>query len=110
MKSNNSFKSNIRHFLFDKDLLQLILAVYLGTVVQKFFDSLVHGFIMPLMIILVPNSNFDSFEDIQIKLFNVDIAIGDIIINMINLLIGFFISYMFVTYFLYKYVLGVSNN
>lgn len=101
----NNFKSNIRHFLFDKDLLQLILAVYLGTVVQKFFDSIVHGLVMPLLIILVPNSNFDTFEDIQIKLFGVDIAVGDIIVSMINLFIGFFISYVFVTNILYKYVL-----
>ena len=101
---SNSFKTNIKNFLFNKDLLQLILAVYLGTVLQKFFDSFVNGFVMPLLFILVPNSNYDSFIDIQIKLLGVNIAIGNILISLINLLIGFFVSYIFVTHFLYKYL------
>jgi hypothetical protein len=59
---------------------------------------------MPLMILFVPNTSYTSFEDIQIQFMGVDIAIGDIIINLINLLVGFFISYAFVTHFLYRYL------
>lgn len=99
-----SLKDNISKFLFNHNLLELVLAVYLGTVVQKFFTSIVDGFIMPLMILLVPNSKQTNFSNIEIPLLGVNIAVGDIIINTINLFIGFFISYIFVTYFIYKYL------
>ena len=91
-------------FLYQKDLLQLILAVYLGTVLQDFFNSFVNGIIMPLMILLVPNSKFDNFADIQVKIWGVDMAVGDVIMSMIKTLIGFMITYYFVTQFLYKYL------
>ena len=58
--------SNIDHsfgeFLYKNDLLQLIIAVYLGGVLESFFNSFVNGIIMPLMILLVPNSKFENFE------------------------------------------------
>lgn len=91
-------------FLYQKDLLQLILAVYLGTVLQDFFNSFVNGIIMPLMILLVPNSKFSNFSDIQVKILGVNMAIGDVIMSMIKMMIGFMITYYFVTRFLYKYL------
>lgn len=91
-------------FLYQKDLLQLILAVYLGTVLQDFFNSFVNGIIMPLMILLVPNSKFTNFADIQLKVWGVTMAVGDVIMNMIKMLIGFMITYYFVTRVLYKYL------
>jgi large-conductance mechanosensitive channel len=97
---NHSFA----RFLYQKDLLQLIIAVYLGTVLQDFFNSFVNGIIMPLMILLVPNSKFENFEDIQVKILGVDMAVGDVIMNMIKMMVGFMITYFFVTRFLYKYL------
>lgn len=99
-----TLKDSISKFLFNHNLLELVLAVYLGTVVQKFFTSIVDGFIMPLMILLVPNSKQTNFSDIVIPLFGVNIAAGDIIISTINLFIGFFVSFTFVTYFIYPYL------
>jgi len=100
VKNNNSFGK----FLYQKDLLQLILAVYLGTVLQDFFNSFVNGVVLPFMILLVPNSKYSNFEDIQLKLFGVNIAFGSVIMNLIKMFIGFSITYYFVTNFLYKYV------
>lgn len=91
-------------FLYQKDLLQLILAVYLGTVLQEFFNHFVNGIIMPLMILLVPNSKYTNFSDIQVEILGVKMAIGEVIISMIKMLIGFSITYYFVTKVLYKYL------
>lgn len=103
-KNTPSFKKDLSNFLFERDLLQLILAVYLGTVLQDFFNSFVNGMILPLLLLFVPNSKFNNFEDIQIKILGKDLAIGAVIFKLINLFIGFFISYFFVTHFLYRYL------
>jgi large-conductance mechanosensitive channel len=100
LKNNDSFGK----FLYSDSLLQLIIAVYLGTVLQEFFNSFVNGFVMPLMILFVPNSKYNSFDDIQIEMLGVKIAIGNIIVNLIKMLIGFSITYYFVTNVVYKYI------
>jgi large-conductance mechanosensitive channel len=103
-KNISSFKSELSDFLFERDLLQLILAVYLGTVLQDFFNSFVNGMILPLLLIFVPNAKVDNFEDIQIKFLGKNLAVGAVVFKFINLFIGFFISYIFVTHFLYRYL------
>ena len=104
MEKTASLKQGIANFLYEKDLLQLILAVYLGTVLQDFFNSFVMGIIMPLMMLLIPNSKYDSIQDIQVKLFGQNLAVGSVIFKSINLFIGFFISYLFVTHILHRYL------
>lgn len=91
-------------FLYQNDLLQLILAVYLGTVLQDFFNSLINGIVLPLMILLVPNTEYENFDDIQIRFMGVNMAFGNVIMNMIKAFLGFSVTYIFVTRFLYKYV------
>lgn len=103
-QDNHTFKQNISNFLFEKDLLQLIIAVYLGTVLQDFFNSFVNGIILPLLLLFIPNSKYTNFEDIQLKLFGKNLAIGAVIFKLINLFTGFTVSYLFVTHFLYKYL------
>lgn len=102
--SFNIIKSDIANFLFEKDLIQLILAVYLGTVLQDFFTALVQGFILPLMLIFVPNAKVNQFEDIQIVFMGATIDIGKILFSTINLCLGFFIAYFFVEHVLYRYL------
>lgn len=103
-KIGDSFKDRFAHFLFQKDLLQLILAVYLGNVLQDSFNSYVQGILMPLILLFIPNSQYTDFNDIEIKIFGANIAIGTAIIKTINLLIGFMMSYFIVTHFLYRYL------
>ena len=53
-------------FLFKGDLLTLMLAVYLGSVLQDFFNELVSGAIMPVLITLFPhfdNKHFSRCND-----------------------------------------------
>ena len=95
---DKSFKQQFSQFLLNKDLLQLILAVYLGSVLQKFLDSFVNGLILPLMILFVPNSQYTNFDDITVKFLGVDIEAGKLTMSLINLFLGFLISYIFVYY------------
>lgn len=98
--SNHTFST----FLFNSDLLNLILAVYLGNVVNDFFKNFVQGFILPLMILLVPNSQYNNFNDIQIKFLGKDIAIGAIIMSSIKMCLGFLITFFFLKYVIYRYI------
>ena len=100
----NSFKNNFSQFLLGKDLLNLILAVYLGTVLQDFFQSLVEGAILPILMLFIPESKYTNFEDIQVKIHGVTIEFGKIIMSTIKLFIGFLLSYIVVTHFVKSYL------
>lgn len=97
-------KSDIANFLFEKDLIQLILAVYLGTVLQDFFTAFVQGLVLPLLLILIPNAKVNQFQDIQMVFLGATIDIGKILFSTINLCLGFFIAYFFVEHILYRYL------
>jgi len=101
---NKSLHTNVSSFLLERTLVQLVLAVYLGRVLQYLFTSIVEGFIMPLVLLLIPNSKVDNFSDIQIIFLGATIDIGKIIYNIINLCLGFLISYFFVKYILSRYI------
>lgn len=103
-ESITNLKTDFANFLFEKDLLQLILAVYLGTVLQDFFNSFVQGIIMPLLILFVPNSKYTNFEDIQIRFLGKNLAVGEVVVKLINVFLGFVVSYIFVTHIVYKYL------
>lgn len=102
--STATFKNSFSRFLLGKDLLNLILAVYLGTVLQDFFQSLVEGAILPILMLAVPQSQYTNFEDIQIKIHGVTIAFGKIVMSTIKLFIGFLLSYILVTNFVETYL------
>ena len=97
-------KHNFANFLLSKDLLNLILAVYLGNVLQGFFTSIVEGAVMPMLMKFVPDSKYTNFADIQLKMFGVDIMFGDIVMNIIKLFVGFLLSYLIVKYVVFKYL------
>jgi large-conductance mechanosensitive channel len=103
-KAGNYINTNFSSFLLEKDLLQLILAVYLGTLLQDFFNSLVEGAILPTMFLFVPDSKATRFQDIIFNIRGVNIQFGTIFMNLMNVMIGFLISFMFVKYIIYKYL------
>lgn len=104
MEINNIDNKTFSTFFLNNELLNLILAVYLGDVVGDFFKSFVQGFILPLMILFVPNSQYDNFNDIQIQFLGKDIAIGKIIMSAIKMCLGFLVTFIFLKYFIYKYL------
>ena len=97
-------KHNFANFLLSNNLLNLILAVYLGNVLQGFFTSIVEGAVMPLFMKFVPDSKYTNFKDIQIKVHGIDIMFGDIVMNIIKLFVGFLLTYLIVKYVIFKYL------
>lgn len=102
--SNKKIRSELGKFLYQGDLLQLILAVYLGTAVEKFFNSFVSGIVLPIIMIFMPRAKDLPLQDIQISILGQDLSIGEVISNSINVIIGFMISYIFVKYFIQRYL------
>lgn len=103
-KPANYITTNFSSFLLEKDLLQLILAVYLGTILQDFFNSVVEGAILPTIFLFVPSSKATKFQDIVVNIRGVNIQFGSIFMNLMNVFLGFLISFMFVKYIIYKYL------
>lgn len=95
-------KQDFANFILNKELIQLILAVYLGNVLQEFFKSFVTGIIMPMITLLVPQANKRNFENLELRFLGVDLQIGELMNNTINLFLGFVVSYIFVKYFLFN--------
>ena len=85
----------IRSFLNRGDLLNLTIAVYLGTVLQKFFEDIIANMIYPLTQFILPSS---LYEDADIQFFKVSINIGKIIKSFISFIIAVIISYFFVKF------------
>ena len=102
--SPSHFKNEFSKFLFGSDLMNLILAVYLGDVMQSFFNSIVDGAIMPILLKAIPHANYDSFSDIIIKIGDVNIKMGEIIMNTIKLFVGFLLTYVVIKYVVRRYI------
>ena len=98
------FKDNFAKFLFGSNLINLILAVYLGAVLGDFFNSIVDGGILPIVMRLIPKSKYTNFEDIQITIAGVTIKFGEIIMSTIKLFIGFLLTYVVVKYIARRYI------
>ena len=108
-------KSSIRHslgrFLTRSDLLPLMLAVYLGETLGKFFNSVVSGAILPLVAIVF--ETLQSFtgkkkklhiSEWTIDIHGANIHYGAILAEFINLIVGIYIAYLFVQYFILGYL------
>jgi len=91
-------------FLLKGDLLSLMLAVYLGSVLQDFFNEIVSGAIMPIIIAFFPHFDNKHFSQININIGNAQIAIGSIIMASVNVLIAFIMAYSVVKYVFFKYL------
>ena len=97
-----NFYSNERmsfaDFLYNGDLLNLIIAVYLGAVLQEFLSSVVQGAILPMLMTTVNQKKPTRFEEIVIPFRNSEIKVGEIMMNGIKLVSGFLITYLVLNY------------
>ena len=98
------FQDNFAKFLFGSDLMNLILAVYLGAVLQDFFNSLVEGGILPIIMKAIPGSKYTRFEDITVTIAGITIKFGEIIMSTIKLFIGFLLAYLIIKYVAKRYI------
>ncbi len=84
-------KNELKQLFIEGDLLIISLSVYLGFVLQKFLESLVRNIFYPILSSLIPKDAFIHF-----KINDKTVDIGDVIRNLINLILGLFISYVII--------------
>ena len=106
-KTTQSFKGatkNVSHkfssFYFNRDFVNLVLAVYLGTAVQKFFGSITES-LLPIILNSLPGINKNE-KNAKVKIFGVKVKIGRIIVNLISLSISISVSFIFIYYIILK--------
>lgn len=90
----NVLKEDIRLFLLEKDLLQLVLAVYLGEVLKDFFEAFVDDLLIPFVEELSPDKD-TSLRDFNVEYKGVSFKIGQLLKQTLMLVIAFFLSYFF---------------
>lgn len=84
MKAQKLFK-----ILMWRDLLPLSMAVYFGTVLQRFFESLVNNIIIPIILSIIPKSVYDTY----MKKNKHKADLSDFSLKMLTLIISVIIIY-----------------
>ena len=84
MKAQKLFK-----ILMWRDLLPLSMAVYFGTVLQRFFESLVNNVIIPIILSIVPENMYKNF----MKKTKHKTDLSDFSLKLLTLLISVIIIY-----------------
>ena len=80
-------------FLNTDDLLALTLAVYLGTIFERFLTSIVDGALTPFLFYMF-RADETSVKDITIPIGDKNsLEIGEIVSHMVHLCIGVLVSY-----------------
>jgi len=117
---HKSLRATLGNFLTAGDLLPLILAVYLGDVLEKFFGSITQGLIMPMLgkihlTYFIKKAGLDKdskhkdpkkIKDWTMDIWGIDFGVGKVIDGLIRFLLAIWVAYMFSHYF----VKGFLNN
>lgn len=77
-------------FLKENNIAFMAISVYIGVVLQKFLNSFVNDIFVPLVSAPLP----DSIREIDLNIWNLNI--NRFLIEIINVLIAVFISYLFI--------------
>lgn len=77
-------------FLKKNNIAFMAISVYIGVVLQKFLNSFVNDIFVPLVTAPLP----DSIREIDLNIWNLNI--NRFMIEIINVLIAVFISYLFI--------------
>lgn len=85
---------NFISLLVKEDLLQLILAVYLGEVLKTFFEAVVDDLIAPLFQELLPKHS-KKVKYLTFVVRGVEFKIGNLLKQTTLLVIAFILSYFF---------------
>ena len=121
-RRNKSLRQTLGHFLTTGDLLPLILAVYLGDVLAKFFGSISQGIIAPVLQKIHlryfirkytggEDKDGKKIHSRKLKEWSMDIlgmilGVGEVLDGLIRLMLAIWVAYMFSHYF----VKGYLNN
>lgn len=96
-----SLLGNIINFLREKDLIYIMVAVYIGTILNNFLSSFTNSIIIPLIGLAIPE-NWGASDSVIEKLEDLGfVEMRKLLTDFISLLIAVFVSY-----YLIKMVLG----
>jgi len=89
--------NKLKKILMWHELLPLSLAIYLGTVLQRFLESFVRDIVMPAILLLIPrkmrdNNYLQGFDEYG---FNFKDAIS----HIFTLFIAIYVCYLFIKLF-----------
>jgi len=107
-----SLRRSLGRFISSNGLLSLMLGVYLGESLGRFFNSLVNGAVLPLMAVAIKTfrgtiekSNAQVHMTRWVaNIHGAEIQYGVILSNFIQLMISIYIAYLFVEYFVIGYL------
>jgi hypothetical protein len=87
-----------------KDIIIITTAIYLGTVVSKFFTALSEGIIAPLLAPVAAAGK--GVADFQVSVAGVNLQVGKLLASLVDLVISFAVAVFALgilrTYFLSK--------
>ena len=83
----------VRSYMKNADLIQLVIAVYLGSVLMDFLASVVDNAMVPSLMKILGYQNEDKLDEIKIKFAGVIINIGHITLNAIKLIFALTMGY-----------------
>ena len=108
----SSVRKDLGRFLTTSNLLPLMLAVYLGESMSKFFTVVINGAILPLIGVVLQtfkgkidkkNSKINMAQW-TVKIHGAEIHYGMILAEFLNLIVGIYIAFLFVRYFITGYL------
>ena len=107
-----SLRRALGRFISSNGLLSLMLGVYLGESLGRFFNSLVTGAVLPLIAVVIKTfrgtiekSNTQVHMTRWVaNVHGAEIQYGVILSNFIQLMISIYVAYLFVEYFVIGYL------
>jgi len=107
-----SLRRSLGQFISSNGILSLMLGVYLGESLGKFFNSIVAGAILPLIGVIIKTFRVkigkkhkqDHMKHWVTTIYGANIYYGAILADFIQLLISIYVAYLFVRYFVKGYL------
>ena len=97
-----SLLGNIIGFLKEKDLIYIMVAVYIGTILNNFLSSFTNSIIIPLIGLIIPES-WNVSDSIIDKLQELGfVEMRKLTTDFISLVIAIFVSYSLIKLVLRK--------
>ena len=97
-----SLLGNIIGFLKEKDLIYIMVAVYIGTILNNFLSSFTNSIIIPLIGLIIPES-WNVSDSIIDKLQELGfVEMRKLTTDFISLIIAIFVSYSLIKLVLRK--------
>lgn len=104
--TNGKFINRLRFFLIEKDLIYIMIAVYVGTVLHKFLETFTESIIIPILVLITPQWFEKGEKNIKDTLEALGfVNMKELISQTFNLIIAIIISFVLI-----RFVLGLKKK